>query len=286
MSQGYGPQGNDWQQWGQSDPNQQPQGGQSEGPNQQQPQGGQPEDPNQQQPQWGQPDQGQPWGQPSPAPQSEQPQWGQPSPAPASDPWGQQSAQPAFGSPGEAGYPGAVGATPQFMPGDGVNWPRVRMLGMSLLIGVALLLLIRLGYSLASFLMADTLATGGEDLGAMALGGSLVTLLLWVANVIVSLAVLVVAIMAAVMGRGKARVGGIVVAVAIPVAVITSWIIGFIVGIVLGISASGDPATAAMTADGYRINAGIDALRVLVMIAIMAFGAWMVFDTAKKKLSA
>src|SRR5699024_3375055 len=71
-----------------------------------------------------------------------------------------------------------------------------------------------------------------------------------------------------------------------PVAVITSWIIGFIVGIVLGISASGDPATAAMTADGYRINAGIDALRVLVMIAIMAFGAWMVFDTAKKKLSA
>src|SRR5699024_12538855 len=64
------------------------------------------------------------WGQPSPAPQSEQPQWGQPSPAPASDPWGQQSAQPAFGSPGEAGYPGAVGATPQFMPGDGVNWPR------------------------------------------------------------------------------------------------------------------------------------------------------------------
>ena len=300
MSQGYGPQGNDWQQWGQSDPNQQPQGGQSEGPNQQQPQGGQPEDPNQQQPQWGQPDQGQPWGQPSPAPQSEQPQWGQPSPAPqseqpqwgqpspapASDPWGQQSAQPAFGSPGEAGYPGAVGATPQFMPGDGVNWPRVRMLGMSLLIGVALLLLIRLGNSLASFLMADTLATGGEDLGAMALGGSLVTLLLWVANVIVSLAVLVVAIMAAVMGRGKARVGGIVVAVAIPVAVITSWIIGFIVGIVLGISASGDPATAAMTADGYRINAGIDALRVLVMIAIMAFGAWMVFDTAKKKLSA
>src|SRR5690625_2767802 len=192
MSQGYGPQGNDWQQWGQSDPNQQPQGGQSEGPNQQQPQWGQPEDPNQQQPQWGQPDQGQPWGQPSPAPQSEQPQWGQPSPAPASDPWGQQSAQPAFGSPGEAGYPGAVGATPQFMPGDGVNWPRVRMLGMSLLIGVALLLLIRLGNSLASFLMADTLATGGEDLGAMALGGSLVTLLLWVANVIVSLAVLVV----------------------------------------------------------------------------------------------
>src|SRR5699024_11953108 len=77
------------------------------------------------------------------------------------------------------------------------------MLGMSLLIGMALLLLIRLGYSLASFLMADMLATGGEDLGAMALGGSLVTLLLWVANVIVSLAVLVVAIMAAVMGRGK-----------------------------------------------------------------------------------
>src|SRR5690625_3555311 len=206
MSQGYGPQGNECGQWGRRTPHRRPQGGKSEGPNQQQPQWGRPQDPNQQQPQWGQPDQDQPWGQPSPAPQSEQPQWGQPSPAPqseqpqwgqpspapASDPWGQQSAQPAFGSPGEAGYPGAVGATPQFMPGDGVNWPRVRMLGMSLLIGVALLLLIRLGNSLASFLMADTLATGGEDLGAMALGGSLVTLLLWVANVIVSLAVLVV----------------------------------------------------------------------------------------------
>src|SRR5690625_7697504 len=96
------------------------------------------------------------------------------------------------------------------MPGDGVNWPRVRMLGMSLLIGVALLLLIRLGNSLASFLMADTLATGGEDLGAMALGGSLGSLLLWVANVIVSPAVLVVAILAAGLARGQARVGGIV----------------------------------------------------------------------------
>src|SRR5699024_2551103 len=100
MSQRYGPQGTDWQQWGQSDPNQQPQAGQ---PDQGQPWGQPSPAPQSEQPQW---------GQPSPAPQSEQPQWGQPSPAPASDPWGQQSAQPAFGSPGEAGYPGAVGATP------------------------------------------------------------------------------------------------------------------------------------------------------------------------------
>src|SRR5699024_2604621 len=84
MSQGYGPQGNDWQQWGQSDPNQQPQGGQ---PDQGQPWGQPSPAPQSEQPQW---------GQPSPAPQSEQPQWGQPSPAPASDPWAQQSAQPAF----------------------------------------------------------------------------------------------------------------------------------------------------------------------------------------------
>ena len=256
MSQGYGPQ--DGQQWGPQDPNQQPQ--------------------------WGQPDQGQ--------------QWGQPSPAPSSDPWGQQSAQPAFGAtagagyagaspaPGGSGYPGAVGASPQFMPGDGVNWLRVRTLGMSLLIGVALLLLIRLGASLASFLMADSLASGGEELGAMAIGGSLATLLLWVANVIVSLAVLVVAIVAAVVGRGRARIGGIVVAAAIPVAVITSWIIGFIVGVIFGVAAPGDPGVAGMTANGYRINAGVDALRVLVMIAIMAVGAWLVFDTAKKKLAA
>src|SRR5699024_12571367 len=48
MSQGYGPQGKDWRQWGQSDPNQQPQGGQ--------------------------PDKGQPWGQASTASQCETPQ--------------------------------------------------------------------------------------------------------------------------------------------------------------------------------------------------------------------
>lgn len=297
MSQGYGPQGHDGQQWGQQDPSQQqPQWGQPEQPGQQ-PQWGQP-DPNQQQPQWGQPDQGQPdqgqqWGQPQ---QPEQPQWGQPSPAPAADPWGQQSAQPAFGSPAEAGYPGAspapgagypgaVGATPQFVPGDGVNWPRVRMLGMSLLIGVAVLLLIRLGTSLATFLLSDSLAAGNEEPGAMAVGGSLATLLLWIANLIVSLAVMVLAIVAAVMGRGKARVGGIVVAAAIPVLAIVGFIIGLIVRVIL-MTQMMDPVTGETSATFFRIDAAVTAVWVLVAVAIMAFGAWLVFDTSKKKLSA
>src|SRR5699024_11991492 len=69
----------------------------------------------------------------------QQPQWGQASPAPA--------------VPG--GYPGAAGsagpgAGPQFGPGDGVNWRRVKLIGLLLLGGTVLVLLLRLGINLAT----------------------------------------------------------------------------------------------------------------------------------------
>ncbi|WP_193106940.1 hypothetical protein [Brachybacterium sp. FME24] len=257
--------------------------------NGQQPQWGQPEQNGQQQPpQWGQPAQGGPYQTPPPAQSPSQ--WGQPSPAPAADPWGQPSAQPAAGPgyPGAAqsGYPGATGAAPQFTTGDGVNWSRVRLLGMGLLIGVALLLLIRLGATLAQFLLAPALAEGGEDPGSLAIGTSVVTLLLWLANLLVSLVAMVLAIMAAVMGRAKARVGGIVVAVAIPVAVVVFWILSVVLGIVAGAAGMFDPMTATFTVGGYRLITGIDAVRMLIMVAIMGIGAYLVFSTAKKKLSA
>ena len=90
-----------------------------------------------QQGQWGQDGQSSPppapWGQPGQQAPAAQPQWGQPSPA--QQPWGQAS--PA-GAPG--GYPGAagqyaMGTGTQFDAGDGVNWKRVKLIGLILLVG-------------------------------------------------------------------------------------------------------------------------------------------------------
>ena len=49
--------------------------------------------------------------------------------------------------------------------GDGVNWPRVKTLGIVLLIGAVLLLAIRVGIDLAAIVGADGVAAssaGGE----------------------------------------------------------------------------------------------------------------------------
>lgn len=214
--------------------------------------------------------------------QGQQPPWGQggqnPPPAPQ---WGQAAPAPVAG-----GYPGASGA-PQFVPGDGVNWRRVKRVGQILLIAVAVLLLVRLGMSLASFVLAPDLA--GDSLesgpGAVAIGSSLATIVLALTNLAVSLAAIGLGIAAAVTGRGRARTGGIVVAVTVVVSVVLYWIMAFVVAIILAAMGMVD-ASGAISVDGYRINSVIEAIRQLVMVAIMAFGAYLVHSTATKHLTA
>lgn len=228
------------------------------------------------------PDQGQQgqWGQggqnPPPAPQ---PAWGAPGQASPAPQWGQAS-------PAPGGYPGASGA-PQFVPGDGVNWRRVQRIGQILLIAVAVLALVRLGLSLASFLMAPDMAADplGSGPGAVAIGSSLATIVLALTNLVVSLAVIGLGIAAAVTGRGRARTGGIVVAVTVVVSVILFWIMAIVVAIILAALGMID-ASGAISVDGYRINSVIEAIRQLVMVAVMAFGAYLVHSTATKRLSA
>lgn len=225
-----------------------------------------------QQPQWGQGGQA-----PSPAPQPhQQPQWGQASPAPMPG-----------GYPGSAGH-GGMGTGPQIGSGDGVNWRRVKLLGLILLIGTALLLLVRLGINLASFIGADDLAasdTGGE-IGAVGLGSGLVSLALWVVNFLLGLIMLVLGIVAAVMGRGRARVGGIVVAAAFPVSIVLYWILTLVIAVILVATGVADDQTSAITSTGYRITAGANALHALVIVAIIGLGSFFVHSTATKKLSA
>lgn len=283
MTQGYGQQPGGQDQWGQ--------GGQNPG---------------------GQNPPNDPWGQPSPAPQSQgQDQWGQPS-ASQEPQWGQapgsgSSAAPAaspapqWGQPSPAGapggYPGSAGAAqysgPQYgaaaqVSADGVNWSRVKFLGLLLLIGAALLLVIRLGVGIGQIVGADATATvnSGGTPGAVGMGSSVVVLLLAIGNLIVSLAMIVLGIMAAVMGRGRARAGGIIVAVAIPVAIVLYWVLIF--GLVLVFFAGGsvDVDSGAMAASHYRTVYGIDLIRMIIMVAVIGFGAFMVHSTARKKLSA
>ncbi|WP_177348985.1 hypothetical protein [Brachybacterium avium] len=248
MTQGYGPDHGQQGQWGP--------GGQNPPPPA---------------PQWGQPEQ------PAPAPQ---PQWGQPSPSQ----WGQAS--PAAGP---AGYPGAagqygMGTGPQLGAGDGVNWKRVKLIGLILLISAAVLLLLRLGINLSTFIGADDLAASdaGGEIGAAGVGSSLANLVLYGLNFLVNLIVLGLGIAAAVMGRGRARVGGIIAAVAIPLSAVLFWVFVFLAGIIMGIAGViDDQSTTAI----YYVTAGAGVVHALVIVAIIAVGSFFVFSTASKKLS-
>ena len=248
MTQGYGPDHGQQGQWGP--------GGQNPPPPA---------------PQWGQPEQ------PAPAPQ---PQWGQPSPSQ----WGQAS--PAAGP---AGYPGAagqygMGTGPQLGAGDGVNWKRVKLIGLILLISAAALLLLRLGINLSTFIGADDLAASnaGGEIGAAGVGSSLANLVLYGLNFLVNFIVLGLGIAAAVMGRGRARVGGIIAAVAIPLSAVLFWVFVFLAGIIMGIAGViDDQSTTAI----YYVTAGAGVVHALVIVAIIAVGSFFVFSTASKKLS-
>ncbi|HEX7349663.1 hypothetical protein [Brachybacterium sp.] len=259
-----------------------------------------------QQGQWGQGDQNSPpaspWGQPEQQAPAAQPQWGQPSPAPhagspmsspAQPQWGQASPS---GAPGgySGGYPGVahasgMGTGPQFGAGDGVNWRRVKLIGLILLGGTALVLLVRLGINLAAFIGADDLAASGAtgEVGAVGAGSSLVSLLLYGLNFLLGTALLVLGIIAAVMGRGRARAGGIVVAAAIPLSVILYWIFTFLAGVIWGIvtGASGETADAG-SATLYYVTAVTGVVHALLVVAILALGSFFVHSTASKKLSA
>lgn len=207
----------------------------------------------------------------------QQPQWGQASPAPA--------------VPG--GYPGAAGsagpgAGPQFGPGDGVNWRRVKLIGLLLLGGTVLVLLLRLGINLATFIAAEDLAASatGDDVGTVGMGSGLVSIVLYILNFVVGLALFMLGIVAAVMGRGRARVGGIVVAAAIPVSVALYWIVTIVMAVILVSTGVADGETGAITSTGYRITSGVNALHALVIVALLGLGAFFVHSTASKKLSA
>lgn len=283
MTQGYGPdhgQQGQQPQWGP--------GGQNPPPAPQP----------QQQPQWGSPEQAPPaqpqWGQPSP---QSAPQFGPSAGSPAQPQWGQPGEQPQWGQPAPSsmpgGYPGSAGHSgtgtgPQFEPGDGVDWRRVKLLGLILLVGSVLLLLVRLGINLASFIGAEELATsnGGGELGALGIGTGLATIVLFLANLVLSLIMLVLGIMAAVTGRGRARTGGIMVAITIPASVALYWILSIIVAVLLLATGMAETTTGELTGTGYRISAAVDALRALLMVAVIGVGSFFVHSTAAKKLAA
>lgn len=181
-----------------------------------------------------------------------------------------------------------MGTGPQFEPGDGVNWRRVKLLGLMLLIGTVLLLLIRLGINLASFIGADEIAASdsGGEMGALGIGAGLTSLVLTIASHALGLVLFVLAIIAAVMGRGRARIGGSMVAIAVPVSVILYWIVTVIVAVALLGTGMADVDTGELTGAGYRIAAGVDVLRNLLVIAVIGLGSFFVHSTAAKKLSA
>ncbi|PMC77023.1 hypothetical protein CJ197_00805 [Brachybacterium sp. UMB0905] len=161
------------------------------------------------------------------------------------------------------------------------------MLGMLLLIGAALILLIRGGSNLAGIIGAEeqVAADAGGDLGAVGLGTGLISILLSIANFVVSLAVLVIGVITAIMGRGRARLGGILAAVIIVLAPILFFIGTFLMGMIGGITGMIDP-NVGVTAGALRVILGVDLLRVLFVAAMIGLGGWFARSTAQKNLSA
>lgn len=192
-----------------------------------------------------------------------------------------QQQQPQWGHAAPAPMPGG---NPQ---DDGANWHRVKLLGMCLLIGTVLLLVVRLGINLAAFIGADAIAANSSsgELGALGVGTGLATIVLLLANLLLSIIMLVLGILSAVAGRERARVGGIMIAVAIPVSVVLYWILNLIVAVILLASGVTDASSGDLPGRGYRISSAVDSVRAVLMVAVIGIGSFLVHSTARKQLS-
>lgn len=218
----------------------------------------------------------------------QQDQWGQQQPQWGQEPqWGQVSPAPAPGGyPGGSGYPGTSGFQSGggfAAPGDGVNWRRVKMLGMALLVSAGLLLLIRMSYAIAAFISAPELASSNEELSGLGLGMGLLSLVLMGANALVGTVVLVLGLVLAFTARERARLGGIIAAASIPLSIITYWIVAIVSAFLL-IALGFANEAGEVTTGGYRITYVIDALRNLLIIGAVGLGGYFAFSTAAAKL--
>ncbi|MFC7456933.1 hypothetical protein ACFQS2_07035 [Brachybacterium sp. GCM10030267] len=252
MTQGYGPQGNDWQQPAQP-PGQQPT-----------------------------------WGQPSPASQpqnSQQPQWGQPTPDPEPQPGqGQPGQQPpswsqapsAFGSPA-GGYPGGAGSggPSASAASDPGKRDLATKIGLGMVITAVLVFLVRLGLPIGTFIAGASgsmAATNPDDISVAAGLSGLGMIVVAVLNLLLSLVLLALAIVAAIQFSGRGRIGAIVVIATIVLSVPLSWILGFIAGFVGALISSGD-----LTGSAYYVISGtVEAVRVLVVGAVLIAGSVIV----------
>jgi hypothetical protein len=271
---------------------------------------------------WGQPSSPQPspWGQPPSAQSSPwgQPPSGQPSPA-APQPYGAAQQQTPYGAPqqpaaqqgspyggspnfgtapngypGSPAYPGAP-ANPAYpaAPGAGITQPipnhsLIRKLGIALLALVAVAFLARAGIDLVRIISADSLSRSasinmGDEGSGLLMGAGLGSLFFVIVNTLASIAIIVIGIIAIVQARGRARVGAIVVVAMVLVSIVLSWIVNFIGGAVIGASGGYDTYSGTFSAGGYRILAVIDFLRVVICIAAMGTGAFLVFKGGQPK---
>ncbi|MCL6422453.1 hypothetical protein Bequi_03480 [Brachybacterium sp. JHP9] len=214
------------------------------------------------------------------------PQYGSAQPYGASQPSGPSSAQPfgAAPAPGAGPYGGAGTAAPQ-RPQTSAK--TVRTLGTALLGLSIALLLVRLALSLTAILGAATLAANqyeSTELDAGMIGVGLSGLVFGLTNIVLSIAAFVVSIIAIVKSTGRARVGAIIVLVSLVVSLVGGAIISFVTGIVLGAAGMTDLA-GNLTADAFRISGVVDAIKVLVFVGVMIYGAWMVRKSANTAAS-
>ncbi|APX32958.1 hypothetical protein BH708_09805 [Brachybacterium sp. P6-10-X1] len=119
-------------------------------------------------------------------------------------------------------------------------------------------------------MLSGGLTSGGSlDSGMAVAGGSVVVNILFLLlNIVVSLALLVIAVWVAVQASGRGRAGAIIVAATVVVAVVLYWILyGIYVAVVAG---AGDMSTLGVMSIVYVI---LEIIRNLIIFAALIVGA-------------
>jgi hypothetical protein len=180
--------------------------------------------------------------------------------------WGQVP-QPGAGSyPGAPGFSAVPGAGGSSTPRKLATWMLVLVIAV-----IAVRILREVVVFAAAFVSGAVTANGSADGGLAAAGiGGILAILLMIANVVVTLALLVFAIIVAVQASGRGRTGAIVVAATLIVAVVLYWIV---YGIYLAFSyGAGDPSAFGPAMIVYLV---LEIGRSLIVFAALIVGAMM-----------
>ncbi|MGO1977589.1 hypothetical protein [Brachybacterium tyrofermentans] len=227
---------------------------------------------NGQQPQWGQ-------GNQNPQ-QPAQPQWQQAPQAqsPAQPQWQQAPAGYASPAPSYPGAPGSGGPAAYGAANDPSKRGLARKLGIALLVLSVIALIARLVTPIFMFIVAGSGNPAEMETVSVGMGlSSLGTILSWIVNLIVSLALLVIAIIGAIQFSQRGRIGASIVIATVVLSVPLYWIVSFLAGFIAALATgAADPSST------YVVGGIAEIVRLLIVGATLLVGSYLVLAWGRR----